>query len=248
MSEPDSAVYVYGVTRATSFPPVNGVDSAPVRPLTHDGLVALVSPLERTELRAADLRAHWHVLDHVCEHATVLPVRFGTLMASEDELRRGLLDANRERLTELLEAMDGLVQLTVKGRYDEDALLREIFREEPSVAALRERADRSGALADKIALGERIEREIELRRARDTTAMRALLDDRAVSAREEPVGHPDAFNVAFLVARDAMDAFGEAVPAVREQLGQRIAIRYVGPAPPFSFADTELRAGERAWA
>jgi hypothetical protein len=248
VSQPVSAVYVYGVTRATSFPPVDGVDSAPVRTLAHEGLIALVSPIGRTELRAADLRAHWHVLGHVFEHGTVLPVRFGTVMESEDEVRRRLLDANRDRLTELLQTMDGLVQLTIKGRYDEDALLREIFREVPSVAALRDRADRTGALADKIALGERIEREIEARRNRDTAAVRAALDVRAVSAREEPVGHPDAFNVAFLVARAEMDAFGEAMPGVRAQFGDRIAIRYIGPAPPFSFADTELHAGTGAWA
>jgi len=249
VSEPNGAIFVYGVSRATSLPPLEGIDAAPVRALEHDGLVALVSPLARAELRAADLRAHWRVLERAFEHATVLPVRFGTVAESEDEVRARVLDANRERLTERLRAMDGLVQLTVKGRYDEDALLREILRATPSLAALRERAARSGALGDKIALGERIERAIEARRAGDTATVRAHLQDRAVAVREEPVGHPDAFNVAFLVARDGIDAFGEAMPGVRAELGERIAVRYLGPTPPFSFAEAEeIRAQERAWA
>lgn len=248
MTESRPALYVYGVTAATSIPPVDGVDSAPVRVLPHDGLVAVVSSIDRTELRAADLRAHWRVLGHVFEHATVLPVRFGTLMESEDDVRDRLLDANRDRLAELLRTMDGLVQLSVKGRYDEDVLLREIIRETPAVLALRDRADRSGALADQIALGQRVEQEIEARRARDAAAVRFALEARAVAVREEKVSHPDAFNVAFLVARDDMDLLGEAIPGVRAELGDRVTIRYVGPAPPFSFADTELGAGERAWA
>lgn len=248
MTEPQSAVYVYGVSTETSIPPVAGLGSAPVRALPHDGLVALVSSVDRTDLRAADLRAHWRVLGHVFEHATVLPVRFGTLMDSEEEVRARLLDANRDRLMELLASMDGLVQLSVRGRYEEDALLREILREAPAIRALRDRAQRSRAVPDQIALGQRVEQAIDERRARDTAIVRRALEDRAVSVREEPVSHPDAFNIAFLVARDEMDSFGARMPGVRDDLGDRVVIRYVGPAPPFSFADTELHAGEGAWA
>lgn len=248
MSEVRPAVYVYGVTTETSVPPVDGVASAPVRPLSHGGLVALVSSMDRTDLSAADLRAHWRVLEHAFHTATVLPVRFGTVMEDDDEVRDRLLDANRERLAELLETMDGLVQVNVKGRYDEEALLRAILRDAPAIAALRDRANRSGALADQVALGQRVEREIDERRARDTALVRQALEDRAAGVREEQVSHPDAFNLAFLVARDGMDAFGEGVPAIQDELGDRIGVRYVGPAPPFSFADSALGAGERAWA
>jgi hypothetical protein len=248
VTELGSAVYVYGVTTATSIPSVDGIDSAPVRTLPHDGLVALVSSVGRTELRAVDLRAHWRVLNHAFEHATVLPVRFGTLMESEAEVRDRFLDANRDRLAELLQTMDGLVQLNVKGRYDEDVLLRDILREAPALRALRNRVDRSGALADQITLGQRVEQAIDERRAMDTVAVTRALESRAVAVREEPVSHPDAFNLAFLVARDDMDLLGEALPGVRAELGDRVRIRYVGPAPPFSFADTDLGAGERAWA
>lgn len=250
MTQPPHAVYVYGVIAATAaeIPPVDGVDAAPVRALTHSGLAALVSPVSKTELRAKDVRAHWRVLEHAFEHATVLPVRFGTLMESDDEVRARLLEPNEERISELLQAMSGLIQLNVKGRYAETSLLRGILREHPTLARLRERAERSGTMADQIALGQHVEREIERRRARDTEVVRLALDGVAVSMREEQVRHPDAFNVAFLVARDRMDDVGERVGTVRAQLEDSIEISYVGPVPPFSFAEAELAAGERAWA
>ncbi len=243
-----TAVYVYGVASAASVPPVDGVDSAPVRTLPHAGLVALISSLDRTELRAADVRAHWRVLDHAFEHGTVLPVRFGTLMGSEDEVRERLLEPNHDRFTELLRSMAGLIQLNVKGRYDEERLLRRILQEEPAMMRLRERVDRSGVLADQITLGQQVEQQIAARRAADTAAVRNALEDRAVAAREEQVRHPDAFNIAFLVARDRIDDFGAGVTKVRTQLADGIEIRYVGPVPPFSFADSQLGAEQGAWA
>jgi hypothetical protein len=249
VSQLDDAVFVYGVTASSAvpIPPVEGVDSAPVTALAHGRVAALVSPIRRAELRAADVRAHWRVLEQAFEHATVLSVRFGTVMVS-DEVRDRLLEPNEDRLSGLLEAMDGLIQLNVKGRYDEESLLRGILRESPALTRLRERAERSGALPDQVALGQQVEQEIELRRARDAASVRQALQDLAVSARDEPVRHPDAFNLAFLVARDQIDAFGAGVANVRDELGERIELRYVGPVPPFSFADSELGAEERAWA
>lgn len=249
MTEDREAVYVYGVVPGTSIPPADGVDSAPVRALRHEGLAALVSTISRAELRAADVRAHWRVLEHAFEHCTVLPVRFGTLMESDDEVRARLLEPNGDRLAELVDAMDGLIQLNVKGRYDESALLQGILRAAPDLARLRKRANRPGAaLGDQIALGQQVEREIDRRRAQDTAMARQLLEGLAAEVREEPVRHPDAFNLAFLVAREGIDGFGAGVGDVRDQLGDAVEIRYVGPAPPFSFAEGKLEMGAHAWA
>ena len=250
MTPLNEAVFVYGVTAGSALPipQIDGVDSARVGTLSHGAIAALVSPISRTELRAADVRAHWRVLERAFEHATVLPARFGTVMESEDAVRDRLLEPNEERLSGLLKTMDGLIQLNVKGRYDEEALLRGILHESRDLGRLRDRAERSGTLADQVNLGRQVEDEVERRRAMDSAAVRAALDGLAVSARDEPVRHPDAFNIAFLVARDGMDAFGAGVARVREDLGDRIDIRFVGPVPPFSFADSELGAEERAWA
>jgi hypothetical protein len=250
VNELPAALFVYGVTASSAgpIPTAAGVDSAPVGTVQHAGLSALVSPIRRTELRAADVRAHWRVLEDAFAHATVLPVRFGTVMESEDEVRDRLLEPDKERLVELLAAMDGLIQLNVRGRYDEDTLLRAVLRESRPLARLRDRAERSGTLADQVALGQQVEQEIERRRAMDATMVRQALDPLAVAARDESVRHPDAFNIAFLVARDGTDGFGAGVSQLRDKIGERIELSYVGPTPPFSFADAELGAEAGAWA
>ena len=122
-------------------------------------------------------------------------------MESENAVRSRLLEPNEDRLTELLQAMDGLIQLNLKGRYDEESLLRQIVREEPALARLRGRrpGDAPEPSADQLALGQQVERAIAQRRARDASAVRRTLERLAAAAREEQVRHPDAFNIAFLV-------------------------------------------------
>jgi hypothetical protein len=65
---------------------------------------------------------------------------------------------------------------------------------------------------------------------------------------EEPSDTNAAFNLAFLVERDQQDVFSTAVTSLAEVLGERIEIRYVGPMPPYSFAQADLGAGSPAWA
>jgi hypothetical protein len=70
----------------------------------------------------------------------------------------------------------------------------------------------------------------------------------AVASRTEGASTADmAVNAAFLVEVANVDAFSEVVTELMEQAGNRMRIRYVGPMPPYSFADAES-AGSPAWA
>jgi len=229
---------------------VHGVQGAAVETVEHDGLAALTSPLQDTTLDARDLRAHWRVLDEAFEQGVVLPVRFGTVVASRDAVRREVLDPNAARFSELMEQMSGMVQLNVKGQYDEEALLKEIVLSSPKVARLRQRVQGQGSAPtpDQLALGQLVEQEIASAREGDRAAVREALEPLAVRVRDEDVAHPSAFSVAFLVNRDAMDDFGRAVAGLRAHFGERIELRFTGPLPPFSFADTDVGAGAGSWA
>ena len=44
-------------------------------------------------------------------------------------------------------------------------------------------------------------------------------------------------NAAFLVDKDHERAFDEAVAALNEELGERMVLKYTGPAPPFNFCE-----------
>src|SRR5919201_995037 len=250
----EQTVYVYGVARASTCRAIStrGVEAARVRTLEHAGLAALVSDVRGDALAAArEVRAHWRVLDEASESCTLIPVRFGTVMENEDAVREHVLAPNAERLDGLLRELDGRVQLTLKGDYDEPRLMRDVLRESPAVARLRDglrSLPEEAGYYDRIRLGELVAAQVGHRRAEDTRIALETLEPLAVAVKEEQVTHPDsAFNLSFLIDRNRQEAFNQGVRELADRLGERIAIRYVGPLPPYSFANVELEQ-EAAWA
>ena len=248
MADVAATVYVYGVLPASERGRISGagVEEAKVDVVEHAGLAALTSRLESEALVAArDVRAHWRVLEEAFQHATVLPLRFGTVLESEAAVRERLLEPNAERLHQMLEAMAGRMQLNLKGQYREEPLLREVVRDSPAVAELRDRLRTSeegaSAYGDRIRLGELVASEVARRRDDDTRLALDTLRPFAVEVQEEEIGQDAAFNLAFLVERDGVDRFSAAVRKLSEEMADRLQLRYVGPLPPFSFAD--LSAG-----
>jgi hypothetical protein len=246
----EGAVYVYGVVAAAdagSFA-ASGVEEADVRSVREGELAALVSDLRGGALTAArELRAHWRVLDQASARATVIPVRFGTVMSGDHAVRDELLAPNAERLGALLGELEGRVQVTVKGTYAQDALLGGIVAASPAVAAMRERLrglPGDAGYYERIRLGELVAAEVDRCRQHDAAHALAELEPLAVAARVEAAGGADAaFHLAFLVERELLDAFSAAVGELAGELGDRIAVRYVGPLAPYSFANADLAAG-----
>ena len=238
------ALYVYGVVGRADreLPALQGVDGAEVETVEHDGLAAITSRVQSDTLGAArELRAHWRVLQQACEQATVLPVRFGTILESEEVVRETLLRANEREFGELLTRLRGCVQMTVKGSYLEERAVSDIVRSSRTLAALAEsirKRPEAATYYDRIRLGEAIAAAVADRRAADAQHAFEALGRHAVDARaEETPGALDAFNLAFLIKRSKQQDFSEAVRAVVDDFDGRIDVRYVGPLPLYSFTE-----------
>jgi hypothetical protein len=256
VSDPPEPLYVYGVVGAGDAPDVDaagvGEKDAGIRTVSHGELAAVVSDVEEGPLAAArDLRAHWRVLEEVARETTVVPVRFGTVIVDERALVEDFLAPQSERLAALLEELRGKVQLNVKAFYDEGQLLREVVTASPAVARLRQRVQgmpEAAGYYDRIRLGELVSAEVERRREADSALVVDRLAPLAVAAHKEGASTADmAVNAAFLVESGSVDAFSSEVTKLIEELGDRMRIRYVGPMPPYSFADAEV-TGSPAWA
>jgi hypothetical protein len=241
-----SEVHVHGLVAAAETTQIAAAD---VRRVTYGDVAALVSDVEPGQLAASRvLRKHWRVLEEAGSTATVLPVRFGTVMASGRAVADELLAPRHDELFAGLAELAGKVQLTVKGFFEEEALMRGVIERSPAVARLRERVrglPEAAAYYERIELGQLVAAEVERERERDTELVLERLGPQAVAATREPPATPDAaVNAAFLVERERVDEFSRAVGELGRELEGRVRIRYVGPLPPYSFAGD----GDGAWA
>ena len=183
------------------------------------------------------MTTHARVLEQAVRGTgTVLPMRFGVVMAGEPAVKEHLLDAYHSELEQQLQEMKDKVELRLRAVYEEDALMREIVQEEPRHrAAPRRVAGRRGPgrhVLQAVELGELVAKAVERKRDQDAAA---ILDELAPMASESttaslrtsgscstPVpgrSRPDAG------VRRAVDAIGR---AKRNQIG----LKYVGPLPP----------------
>jgi hypothetical protein len=198
------------------------------------------------------LRTHWRVLEQASSSTTVLPVRFGTVMTDDEAVVEDFLRPEHEDLAARLAAMAGKVQLTVKGFYEEDALMASVVARSPVIARLREQVrglPEAAAYYKRIELGQLVAAEVERARERDAHEILERLRPFALAARLEPPSAIEAAaHAAFLVDERRVDEFSQAVSGLGRELAGRIRLQYVGPLPPFSFTGEDAQAGTGAWA
>lgn len=238
----DVGCYVFGIVDAgTRLPtPLDVPLAAGLRLVEHDAVAAVVStpPADRPLGRGSDLIDHDRLLgDLVTRGVAVLPMRFGTVLPDDDTVAAELLAAREDVLREQLARVRGMVQFTVKARYEQDRVLRHVVARYPQIAALRQRG--AASFDDQLKLGEAVVRALAELRAVDGPA---LLDELggSIERREHTVAEPEeVLSAAFLVSADGSDAFVQRVEAAAERRADRIRIRLLGPSPAYDFVGDE---------
>jgi hypothetical protein len=234
-------IHVHGITHADATLPeaLEGLGQRPVRMVVEEDLAAVVSELEEPPRSRDDLDRHARVQSAVVAGATLVPLRFGTLLDDEQELRRDFLGRHAPELRDLLASVEGRVQMSLRAFYREDVLLRETVQAHPQ---LKREVDRRGSDREaRIRLGERIAGLVEERRFSDEAAIVGRLEPHAEHIVVEEPGHERmAAKLQLLVPRDRRSGLDAAVAALAAEQEARMAIRYVGPLPPYSFCDLTL--------
>jgi hypothetical protein len=236
----EAPAYVYGVTWADGARrrADGGVADAAVRVLEHGELAALVSDLPSTDIRARrrDLLRHADVLQKAFEERAVVPLGFGTVFATGDDVVEELLEPRYEELVALLQSLDGLVELTLRAFYDEPLVLAAIVADDPGIAALRG----SGAPADQMRLGEAVAQALADRRSRDADEVVAELSSHARRVVvEERVAEFELLRAAFLVDRAAVAGFERRAEELAERFGGAVRFKLTGPLPPHHFVSEQ---------
>ncbi|RZT86882.1 gas vesicle protein GvpL/GvpF [Pseudonocardia sediminis] len=240
-----TATYVYAVVAADvdipeGLEPV-GEEPGELEVLDHRRLAAVVSdvPVDKPLGRRRDLMAHERVVNAIAEEMTVLPMRFGGVVENDQAVIDELLEENHDYFVWALEQLEGCVQFVLHGRYDQDQLLGAMLQGDAEMAQLSESIrgqDPDATYYDRIKLGERIASELERLRGVDADAAQDRISPFAVAVVVKEAGGEDgAVNLSALVRRDHRSEFEQAVDALGDEWGDRVALRLIGPVAPFDF-------------
>lgn len=237
-----SALYVYGIVDADQhftlgeLTPVGTGDTGVPRRLSAADLpVAAVVSDAPADLRGKrrDLLAHEAVLDTLAAQGSVLPMRFGVVSPDEEALLN-TLRGNALRYVELLRQVDGRVELNVKAMTMEQEFIG-MAAKDPSVTAARRAAQRDASRERQIQLGQAVAAAVKHYAELSGERLMTQLQPHAIRTSTLAAGENYALNAAFLVERDQVERFVEAVEDLQKQAAPALELVLTGPLPPYSF-------------
>jgi hypothetical protein len=218
-----------------------------VRLLTYDDLAAVVSDAKREDydVTRENLLAHQRVITEAMTRSDVLPVSFGTVADSDQQVQEQLLRGAVDDLHRSFEEVQGCIELELKVLWNEEQLFAEIMAEDDDIRALRDSlADQPPETTqyERVQLGERVAAAIQRKSEAEAVSLLDVLEPLAVETRvnDNPTDMM-LLNAAFLVDKSQEQAFDAQVQALGEDQDGRLIFQYVGPLPPYNFVDIRLR-------
>jgi hypothetical protein len=244
--------YVYCIVRSDqplNFGPIGiGDEPSPVYTVRCDDLSAIVSdaPLGVLDPTRDNVLAHQRVNETVMRDHTVLPMSFGTVFKTRDDVTTFLKSAYRA-FSDVLDKMENKLEFGLKVLWDRDAVIREIEEDDEDIHRLKNEiaAQKGSTYFARMQYGRLIDGALQAKSERYVGEIFDRLRDVSVAARaNKPIGDRMILNAAFLVTRDTEEEFDARV----KELGasnDKLTFKYTGPWPPYNFVNIRLKL-ERA--
>lgn len=239
--------YIYciiGTRQERNFGPIGiGGRGDDVVTIDYDNLSMAVSdhPVTRLVVNRENMLAHEKVIEEVMKEFTVLPVRFCTIAASADEIRR-LLDRRYKEFRNLLKDMDHKVELGVKAFWrNMECIFKEIVQENGDIRESKKKLRKEGGKKNyqaKIEVGKMVEGALEKKKERE--AERLLNTFWRISVDysiNNTVGDEMFMNASFLVDKGREKEFDNTMDDLSNKFEDRTRFMYAGPLPPYNFVN-----------
>jgi hypothetical protein len=242
--------YIYciiGSAQDRNFGP-NGIGSrGEVLTIGYNDLCMVVSghPMMKFTVSRDNLIAHERVIETVMkEFDSVLPVRFGTIASSADEIRN-LLDRRSREFKNLLRDMDHKIELGVKGMWkDMKTIYKEISGENKDIKKAQGEilsAKGKKSIGAKIELGKLVEKALAIKKEKEQEKVAKTLSRIAFDHKlNKTVGGEMFMNAAFLVDKGREKEFDNIMDELTDQYKSRTTFLYAGPLPVFNFVNVAI--------
>jgi len=244
--------YVYCITRASvplKFGAIGMDEQWPeVYTVTHQDMAAVVSDVPITPLDSTreNVLAHERVNETVMREHTVIPMSFGTIFKTRDDIVE-LLKSAYEAFADVLNKMQDKLEFGLKVLWDRDEIIKVIEQEDEDIHRLKNEisSQKGSTYFARMQYGRLIDNALQQRSERYVAEFLQRLRDVSVASRvNRAIGDKMIMNAAFLVQRDQEQAFDRRIKEIASQY-DKLTFKYTGPWPPYNFVNIRLKL-ERA--
>ena len=244
--------YVYCIIKADEpqrFGPIGiGAEPADVHTVNYHEIAAVVSdtPIEVHDPTRENVLAHERVNESVMRQHTVIPMSFGTMFKTRDDIIE-LLRSAYDAFHDVLVKMEDKLEFGLKILWDRDVILREIENEDEDVRRLKNEisSQKGSTYFARVQYGRLVDSALQARSERYVADIFEQLRETSVASRaNKPIGDKMIMNAAFLVSRDKEAAFDARVKEIGAEY-DKLNFKYTGPWPPYNFVNIRLKL-ERA--
>ena len=242
--------YVYGIIEAKqplSFGKMGiGGAGEPVYTVNFQDIAAVVS---KTSVYIFDptrenALAHEHVIETVMKTHTIIPMSFGTVFRTDNDIRE-VLRSIFVSLKDVLKQMEGKLEFGLKVNWDRDRIIEELKDADEEIRQFHQEITRKHLQSTYFArmqLGRMIDKALSERAAQYVRDIYEALRGVCVASRDnKPIGDKMIMNAAFLVERDREAEFDAAVNKIAKFYGELLNFKYTGPWPPYNFVNIRLK-------
>lgn len=211
-----------------------------------NNLAAVVSdtPIVIYDPTRENVLAHEFVNETVMREHTVIPMSFGTVFRSEDDVSE-LLRSTHQAFSDVLDKMRDKIEFGLKILWEREKVIANIERDNDEIRRLKDEISRHTASSTYFArmqLGRLIESALEEMSTRYVADIHDNLKPVAVASRSnKPIGDLMILNAAFLVDRSQEASFDEKVKEVSRKYEDLLRFKYSGPWPPYNFVNIKLK-------
>ena len=250
--DPNEGKYVYCIIKtetALGFGPLGiGAEPAETHTVNFRDIAAVVSkiPMAVQDPTRDNVLAHQRVNETAMQKHTVIPMSFGTVFKTDDDIIE-LLRSAYDAFIDVLNKMQDKFEFGLKVLWDRDQIIREIEEEDEDIRRLKSEisSQKGSTYFARMQYGRLIDAALQARSERYVAEIFQGLRDVSVASRSnKPIGDRMIMNAAFLVGRETEQAFDARV----KDIGQRydkLTFKYTGPWPPYNFVNIKLKL-ERA--
>jgi len=224
---------------------LTGINDQPVYTITFENICIVVSDCPNKKIRSQrkHIAAHHQVLIHLMNQITPLPVVFGIIAETTNDLEN-FISQNKKQLISTLKHLHGKAEMTLKVSYTVPNIFEYFIDKYPNLRKMRDaiyKSSKNMSANDKIELGRLFDKLLNQEREMHTNTVDKSLADHCVDIKYLPCRDEHLIiNIACLIEKKQESKFENAIFQTANQFDDNFQFDYNGPFIPHNFTELNI--------